>query len=382
MGVKEAKESSHTPIPKRTIIFPEWPKTPKHHNTPPMRLFKGIALLLIVLALAFAGFFFWARSGTLADDEFAVLTVYDDGAVRPAALRDTFSVMTYNLGYLSATANNRPVKTTAAFFAENMEAAAALIRRVDPDIIAFQEIDFGGGRSYEVHQLDTLAARGGYSASATAVNWDKRYVPFPSANPLLHFGSVLSGQAVLSRYPIRQHERVVLERAPYPFYYDAFYLDRLAQVVVVDLGRPLVLINVHLEAYDAATRQRQARQVRTLVERYRDTHAVVLLGDFNSLLPVSKLSPLLPARRRAYFANDQTLETLLAGSGLREAFADTVYRAAEAATLTFPADAPTVKIDHIFYEPDDIEAVEAFVVGGPHQPSDHRAVVMRFVFRE
>ena len=94
-----------------------------------MRLLKGIALLLIVLALAFAGFFFWARSGTLADDEFAVLTVYDDGAVRPAALRDTFSVMTYNLGYLSAMANNRPVKTTAAFFDENMEAAAALIRR-------------------------------------------------------------------------------------------------------------------------------------------------------------------------------------------------------------------------------------------------------------
>ena len=347
-----------------------------------MRLLKGIALLLIVLALAFAGFFFWARSGTLADDEFAVLTVYDDGAVRPAALRDTFSVMTYNLGYLSAMANNRPVKTTAAFFDENMEAAAALIRRVDPDVIVFQEIDFGGERSYEVHQLDTLAARGGYAASATAVNWDKRYVPFPSANPLVHFGSVLSGQAVLSRYPIRQHERVVLERPPHPFYYDAFYLDRLAQVVVVDLGRPLLLINVHLEAFDAATRRRQARQVRTLVERYRDTHAVVLLGDFNSLLPASKLSPLLPAHRRAYFANDQTLETLLAGSELREAIADTVYRAAEAATFTFPADGPTVKIDHIFYEPDDIEAVEAFVVGGPHQPSDHRAVVMRFVFRD
>ena len=152
--------------------------------------------------------------------------------------------------------------------------------------------------------------------------------------------------------------------------------------VVVDLGRPLLLINVHLEAFDAATRQQQARQVRTLVERYRDTHAVVLLGDFNSLLPASKVSPLLPAHRRAYFANDQTLETLLAGSGLREAFPDSVYSTHEAATFTFPADAPTVKIDHIFYEPDDIKAVEAFVVTGPHQPSDHRAVVMRFVFRD
>ena len=269
-----------------------------------MRLLKGIALLLIVLVLAFAGFFVWASSGTLAEDELAALTVYDDGAVRRAAPHDTFTVMTYNLGYLSATTNNRPVKTTAAFFAETMETAVALIRRVDPDVIAFQEIDFGAGRSYDVHQLDTLAARGGYAASATAVNWDERYVPFPSANPLMHFGHVLSGQAVLSRYRLSQHERLVLERPERVMSYppplnrlaEAFYIDRLAQVVAVDLGQPVLLINVHLEAWDAATRQRQARQVRALVERYRDDHAVVLLGDFNIVSPEHRTMEALEAQ--------------------------------------------------------------------------------------
>ena len=53
-----------------------------------MRLLKGIALLLIVLALAFAGFFAWASSGTLAEDELAALTVYDDGGGRRAAPHD------------------------------------------------------------------------------------------------------------------------------------------------------------------------------------------------------------------------------------------------------------------------------------------------------
>ena len=101
-----------------------------------MRFVKGIAFLLAVLALAFAGFFVWASSGTLAEDELAVLTI-DEDTVRRAAPHDTFTVMTYNIGYLSATTNNRPVKTTAAFFAENKAAAAALIRRVDPDLIAF-----------------------------------------------------------------------------------------------------------------------------------------------------------------------------------------------------------------------------------------------------
>jgi endonuclease/exonuclease/phosphatase (EEP) superfamily protein YafD len=49
---------------------------------------------------------------------------------------------------------------------------------------------------------------------------------------------------------------------------------------------------------------------------------------------------------------------------------------------TYPTDAPSRKIDHIFYTPDRIEAISATVPETPSTPSDHRPVVMRFVMKE
>ena len=45
----------------------------------------------------------------------------------------------------------------------------------------------------------------------------------------LHFGSMLSGQSILSKYPLKDHQRIILERVKdNPFYRDALYLERLA----------------------------------------------------------------------------------------------------------------------------------------------------------
>jgi endonuclease/exonuclease/phosphatase family metal-dependent hydrolase len=326
------------------------------------RFGAGLAFLVLV----FAGWFLWASASlrpTLAPAE---VKRY---AAAPAAARDTLTVMTYNIGYLSGMTNNRPVARTQDSFSSNLEAAVRIIDRARPDIIGFQEIDFGAARSFGVHQLDTLAMRGGYAAAAQAVNWDKRYVPFPSANPFMQFGRMASGQAVLSRYPIRTHERVVLERPATLFVYDAFYLDRLAQVVEVEAGQPMVLINVHLEAFDRATRERQAAVVRDLYRQYRADYPVLLLGDFNSRLPADP-------------SDDRTLATLLEIDGLAEAFPDSLYRTQDTAAYgTYPSPEPSRKIDHIFYDARRFEVVEAYIVTGPDQPSDHRAVVARFVMR-
>ncbi len=332
-------------------------------------------LVLALPALLFAGFFFWARSSTLPPAAYATLTMYDEA---PAAAPETLTVMTYNLGYLSGMTNNRPVARTERLFDENLTAAERLLASTRPDVVAFQEIDFGAARSFDVDQLDALARRGGFHAAARAVNWDKRYVPFPSLRPSMHFGRIRSGQAVLSRLPILAHERLVLERPPTPFYYDAFYLDRLAQVVRLDAGEPIVVINVHLEAFDAATRNRQAEQALALYRRYRDAYPVLLLGDFNSVLPEDRAG--VPEEMRAALEDDHAVALLHAEEGLREAFdgLPAPERVPEVVG-SFPADAPRLKIDHVFFNADRIRPVEAYVVGGPDQPSDHRAVVMRFV---
>lgn len=331
-------------------------------------MLKRLLLFLLVVIAAFAAFVAWGSRGTLDESELATITTYDAVVPPPA---DTFTVMTYNLGYLSGLTNNRAITRTEAMFDANLEAAARMLDSLDADFIAFQEIDLGANRSFGVQQVDELAERGGYFAAATAVNWDERYVPFPGAlyDPSDHFGQMRSGQAVLSRYPILEHHRVVLPPLtdiPWlPAFLDPlgtrFFIDRLAQVVIVDVGQPLVLINVHLEAWGAALREQQAVVVRDLVQQYAPTYPVLLLGDFNTPLPLD------PA--------EQTLPTLLADGILREAFSDTL------ASLpgTFPADNPRYKIDHLFYEPADVQVVDAFVIGGTPQPSDHRAVAVRLV---
>lgn len=335
--------------------------------------FLGLLLLL-------AGFFFWASSGRLPDDALAQLKRYD--AARAPATRDTLTVVTYNIGYLSGMTNNEPVTRDPSLFRENMDAAAALIREANPDIVGFQEIDFGAARSMGVQQLDTLATRLGYARGAQAVNWDERYLPFPySADPAIHFGRVLSGQAVLSRYPIRRHRRVELARTSRPFWSDRFYLDRLAQVVVVDLGgQPLALVNVHLEAFEEATRETQAAEVRTLVRDLMDDGMpVLLIGDFNSVIPAAM--PTMPPRERTAFAGDQTMARLTDGLDLQYAFPDSAYRAD--APATYPADNPTRMIDHILYPPDHVAPVGARVLcGAPSSPpSDHCAVSLTFRLR-
>lgn len=359
------------------------------------RFVRLTAWALLITLIGFAAFYFWASSPTRPAADYAAVTTYDDAP--RATPPDTFAVMTYNIGYLSGMTNNRPVPREASLFTQNLDAAADLIARAQPDLVGFQEIDLGARRSYDVDQLDALARRGAFAAAAIAVNWDEHYVPFPSMNPALHFGRVLSGQAVLSRFPILDHERLTLPRpatvsvSGLPSFFAPlsrrFYLDRLAQVVRIDVGgQPVVVINVHLEAYDPETREEQAREVLALYRRYRAEAPTLLIGDFNSLLPGTEAHPLMPPEQYAELERDRTMQVILQGEGLREAFWDggpleAAAKAAEAHTLTYAADEPRVKIDHIFYDADRIEAVGAFVLDGAEQPSDHRAVVMRFVLR-
>lgn len=344
-----------------------------------MRWLKRLLPLLLTLLLLVAGFFFWASGRTLPDGG-AVQTLRYEAPEPPP--RDTLTVMTYNIGYLSGMTNNLPVERPKQLFDRNVELAAALLFQADADVIGLQEIDFDARRSYGVNQLDSLARRLDYGYAAAAVNWDKRYLPFPyAADPAIHFGRVVSGQAVLSRYPITQHMRVELARTSRSFLTDAFYLDRLAQIVQIDVGQPLTVVNVHLEAFEEAAREQQADQVRRLMQPYlRNGGPLLLIGDFNA--PPAAARAALSDSTRAAFADDDTLARLTEGLGLRAALTDSLYAAGLEATGTYPADAPTVPIDHIFYTPETIRALGVQVIGGGRRPpSDHRAVTMRFVLR-
>lgn len=318
-------------------------------------------------AIALALFFLWASSSQYPADRYAQHISQDRYPLKTAA--DDISLVCYNIGYLSGLTNNQAVERTHELYDENLATAIAAIKPLSPDILALQEVDLDSRRSFNVDQVDALAEALQYPERAIAINWDKNYVPFPFWPPSAHFGSILSGQAVMSRFPIKRHERLVLEKvAGNPFFYNALYLDRLAQVTEIAVGdRSLVLINIHLEAFDNSTRQNQTTFVRQLAEQYAQQGPVLLIGDFNS------------AVNRPEEGEPFSIQTMVDSSLLQSAVATDQFT--NASQFTFPSDQPQYKLDYVFYTPATIEMLDVQVVAAAGQASDHLPLAMRLRLR-
>ncbi len=319
-----------------------------------------VALTLGVPLVMLATTFFYISGPRWAEADYDNTITYDypPGPENP----ETLTVATYNVGYLSGLTNQQAVVRDRALLDANQATAMAALQSLNLDVLALQEVDFDAHRSFNLNQQYALSDALALPFAALAVNWDKRYVPFPYWPPQTHYKAVTSGQAVLSRYPIRRNQRIVLERVPTnPFYYNALYLDRVAQVTEIDLsGQSLMVINVHLEAFDGPTRRRQTTLVRQLAEQYAATMPVLLLGDLNSDLDRSEES---------VSGEVPSIQILLDSPILASAVP------ISAQSKTFPSDQPQYSLDYIFYTPDTLAVRDWQVVQSAAQASDHLPVM-------
>ncbi|MEL7355194.1 MAG: endonuclease/exonuclease/phosphatase family protein [Cyanobacteria bacterium J06560_6] len=339
---------------------------------------KWLGLLVGLPTVAIALFYVWASAGTLSKDRYATVTRYDAPA---PAVQSSYTIVSYNIGYLSGLANNTLNKPERSFFVNNQQQVIAALGAVKPDIVALQEIDINARRSYEIDQVAALAASLEMSASAIAINWDKQYLPFPYWPPSAHFGKILSGQATISRYPIERNRRIVLERVPdQPFFYNKFYLDRLAQVSQISLdGQPVIVISVHLEAFDEPTRINQTQFVRSLAEDYAQTLPVIVTGDFNS---ATNRPSFVATTGETHQETQFSIKEMLASEVLKPAAEpDPSQSIWDKAAATFPSDAPEYKLDYMFYTPSTIEVIDTQVLADAAQSSDHLPLMMRFRFK-
>jgi len=316
-------------------------------------LFKAIIAIFSALIVAVVVFFVWASSANYSSDDYVQLIEYNYSNEDDSD--SIFSVITYNIGYLSGMTNNLPVPKPKSLFNNNLKRVYREFENLEADIICLQEVDFHSKRSYYINQQEELHKLG-YNFAFQAANWDKKYLPFPYFPVSLQFGEVYSGQSILSKYQLIDIERIVLERGTSnPFYRDAFYLDRLAQVAkVLVSGDTIVLINVHLEAFDAANRTKQTRTIANLYNNYKDDFPVLLVGDFNSD----------ESRREA------SIKILLAIPGLKSA--------GHELGNTFSSQNPVARLDYIFYNEEFIEMRNAEILTSIGEASDHLPVLMEF----
>lgn len=242
----------------------------------------------------------------------------------PSPAATTLRVMTYNI----RSGNGNLAGTTAA------------IRALAPDVVALQEVD--------VH----WAARSDFADQATALGrklgMQVRFAPIyiiPDSavpgRPPREFGV-----ALLSRFPIALFRNDTLTRLstqvqnPVPL--------RMPGLLIATLdvhGSPVFVLNTHLDyRRDPSIR---AAQVREMLAHIDTTIPTLVFGDMNASPSAAELQPLLARLHDAWSA--------AGGPG-----------------FTYPADAPTERIDYILTS-------SHFRVRDARVPataaSDHRPVV-------
>ena len=247
----------------------------------------GIVLLAVVIL---AG----GLIGYLTITEFRPASVQDAAQTAgqtSATLRagESIRVLTFNTGYAGLDKSQdffmdggSGVSPTGgrAKVEENLAGILAAIQEANAQIVLLQEVDQSSARTNRIDETAYYQQNTGLNA-AYAINYQCGFVPFP----LPPIGAVKSGVLTLSAYQPAQAQRQSL---PVPFKWPirVANLKRcllVERIPVADSGRELVLINLHLEAYDDG--EGKAAQTRQLLDfihqEYEKGNYVIAGGDFN-----------------------------------------------------------------------------------------------------
>ena len=158
---------------------------------------------------------------------------------------------------------------------------SAGIRDAGADLVLLQEVDSDSSRTYSIDETAELAL-GTY---AYALNYSCPFVPIP----LPPIGKVHSGLFTTTDYEITGAERIALP-CPFSWPLSTANLKRcllVSHVPVEGSEHELVLVNLHLEAYDDGEGKiAQTKQLMSfLEEEYQKGNYVIAGGDFNQIFP-------------------------------------------------------------------------------------------------
>ena len=241
-----------------------------------------------LLLIAIAGFllFLMATEYQPADIED---TYVSRQATAPLPEGGTLRVVTWNVGFCALSAETdffmdggEMVKTaTEARVRENIAAISDSITALSPDILLLQEVDTRSDRSYRINQAEAFASL--FAAdSSFAYNFHTAFLPYP----IPPIGRVESGILTLSRFRTSDAPptRISLPNA-FSWPSRMVNLKRCLLATRIDLpqGNQLVLVNLHLEAYDdgeGKVLQTEAMQDFLIAEAHAGNY-VIAGGDFN-----------------------------------------------------------------------------------------------------
>lgn len=256
------------------------------------KIIKIVLIVLGVILVLVAALFGWltiAEYKPAAVEDVAVVRAGTDSALSAGENGTAISVLTWNTGYAGLDkgadffmdgGTGVRAKDEAAVRA-NLSGMAGYIAALSPDFCLLQEVDADSTRTFGIDERETYAA----ADSAYALNYSCPFVPYP----LPPIGRVHSGIYTLTDYQIRASERVALP-SPFSWPVSTANLKRCLLVSRVPLegaDKELVLINLHLEAYDDGEgKAAQTAMLKGIIEQeYAAGNYVIAGGDFNQSFP-------------------------------------------------------------------------------------------------
>lgn len=249
------------------------------------------------------------------------------------------------------------------------------LERENPDLVMLQEVDTDSSRTYHINQTDYLAL----GESAHALNYSCVFVPIP-VPPI---GQINSGLFTTTDLSISQAERISLP-CPFKWPVSAANLKRcllVSYLPIEDSSKQLVLVNLHLEAYDDGEGKiAQTKQLREFIEaEYEKGNYVIAGGDFNQIFPGGLDA--FPNEHPELWSPGILDDSVLPGEGWQ---------------FAYDLETPSCRLLNQPYNPDDTENTQHYVIDGfilsPNvqlesvtctdlgfENADHNPVIMRVV---
>ena len=265
-----------------------------------MRIIKVFLGLLLLVVLAAGGLLGYLSLTEYRPDDIEPLEVVQAARKDNVRVGERLDVLSFNTGYcglgreqdffMDGGSMVRP--RSEEDVRANLNGILSELVRQNVDIYLLQEVDFDSWRSYYTNQADTY--RHGLSLNmACAYNFKCEFVPFPWP-PL---GKVESGLVTFTGLNVTEATR---ESLPVPFSWPVSMANLkrcllIERVPVEGTDRELVIINLHLEAYDDGEGKRaQTEQLmQILAAEYRNGNYVIAGGDFNQTFEGAASYPLL-----------------------------------------------------------------------------------------
>ncbi|NQU27119.1 MAG: endonuclease/exonuclease/phosphatase family protein [Candidatus Marinimicrobia bacterium] len=217
---------------------------------------------------------------------------YTAKTIAVPATADTITVMTWNIRYgatqlpwFGDSCGDRVMLSEDEVF-DGLEKLLARINTINPDIIFLQEVDVESKRTQYIDQVQWLLDHTAFNFGAYASMWKAQVIPSDG------LGRMDNGNAILSRWPITDAERIQLPlRGDMDALTKYFYLRR--NVIKAKIEIPgtdnVYAVGIHSSAF--ATDDTKQKQINKYIEILDDINSsggvFISGGDLNAIPPTA-----------------------------------------------------------------------------------------------